>query len=227
MPYRLETFGTLALLGPSGGTVLGSNGHHRRRLALLAVLAAAGDRGRTRDQLLALFWPEASERRARHSLDQLLYALRSTIDESVFASRDPVRLDPAVIASDVGAFEAALERGDLASAAALYRGPFLDGFHLGDAPEIERWLDGERSRLEHRYGRALTRLAERAAAADDHVAAVGWRRRLVDVDPLSAEHALALIRALRDAGDIESALRYAERYEAIVAEELARASPLE
>jgi len=74
-----------------------------RRLALLAVLAAAGARGRSRDQLLALFWPEATQSRARHSLDQLLYVLRGSLDDSLFVSGDPVRLNTAVLASDVEA----------------------------------------------------------------------------------------------------------------------------
>ena len=218
--YRLETFGTLALLAPSGETILGGHGHHRRRLALLAVLAVAGERGRSRDQLLALFWPEVTHERARHSLDQRLYALRATIDEKVFAGRDPVRLDPAVVTTDIGAFEAALTRGDLASAVAIYRGPFLDGFHLGDALEFERWLDVERSRLEQLYASALARLAERAESVGDRVGAVDWRRRLAAVDPLSARTAVGLIRALRNAGDQTAALRYAERYEALVEQEL-------
>jgi len=110
--HRLTTFGTLALSGPENDTVLGDHGHHRRRLALLAVLAAAGERGRSRDQLLLLFWPEATQSRARHSLDQLLYALRGSIHDAVFAGVNPVRLNPLVVESDVGAFNTALEQGD-------------------------------------------------------------------------------------------------------------------
>src|SRR5512132_3125759 len=101
-----------ALVAPSGDTMLGTHGHHRRRLALLAVLAAAGEAGRTRDQLLLLFWPDATESRARHSLDQLLYALRSSIGESVFVGVNPVTINPQLVTSDVGRFNLAIGRGD-------------------------------------------------------------------------------------------------------------------
>ena len=103
--------------------MLGGHGHHRRRLALLAVLAATGDQGRSRDQLLALFWPEATQARARHSLDQLLYALRNTIDEAVFAGVNPVRLNFEVLDSDVSEFNEALQRGDMGAAAEVSGGP--------------------------------------------------------------------------------------------------------
>ena len=218
--YRLTTFGTLALAGPRDNRVLGSHGHHRRRLALLAVVAAAGERGRSRDQLLALFWPEATQSRARHALEQLLYSLRSSIDESVFATSNPVSLSPEVVESDVDVFNGRLERDDPEAAVDEYRGPFLDGFYLEDAPEFERWVESERSRLAGAYTAALQRLAERADAAQDHAAAVRWWRRLTEADPLSSKTATGLIRALMHAGDHAAALHYAERYEATVAEEL-------
>jgi TolB-like protein/DNA-binding SARP family transcriptional activator len=200
--------------------VLGDHGHHRRRLALLAVLAAAGDVGRSRDQLLPLFWPESTQSKARHSLDQLLYALRGSVDESVFAGVNPLRLNPEVIESDVGAFRAALERGELQAAAEMYRGPFLDGFYLSDAPEFERWVDGERSRLATSYAGALERLARSADAAGEREAATRWWQALTDVDPLSSRYATGRIRALVAAGDHAAALQFAQRYEATVAQEL-------
>src|ERR1700738_4887067 len=100
--YRLRTFGTLALAGPGDDTLLGKHGHQHCRLALLSVLAAAGEQGRRRDQLLLLFWPDATRSHARHLLKQLLYAIRSSIDEPVFAGVNPVRLNPDVVSSDVG-----------------------------------------------------------------------------------------------------------------------------
>jgi len=218
--HRLTTFGTLSLAGPEGDTVLGEHGHHRRRLALLAVLAAAGARGRSRDQLLPLFWPEATQSRARHSLDQLLYALRSSIGDSVFAGVNPVRLDPAVMGSDVGDFNEALERGDVRAAVEAYRGPFLDGFYLSDAPEFERWVEGERSRLATSHAGALERLARSADAAGDHESATRWWGALTDVDPLSSRFAVSRMRALVAAGDHAAALQFAKRYESVVAQEL-------
>ena len=218
--YRLRTFGTLSLAGSGEETLLGKHGHQRHRLAFLAVLAAAGDQGRSRDQLLLLFWPDGTQARGRHSLEQLLYAIRSSIDPVVFAGVNPIRLNPEVVSSDVMEFERALERGDLAGAVEAYRGPFLDGFYLGDAPEFEQWLEAERARLERAYCGALERLARTAEAAQDHATAVRWWRKLADTDPVSGKNATGLMRALMNAGDHTAALQYAERYEAIVAQEL-------
>jgi TolB-like protein/DNA-binding SARP family transcriptional activator len=208
------------LLGPDDGTILGTHGHQRRRLALLAVLAAAGDAGRSRDQLLLLFWPDSTQARARHSLEQLLYSIRSSIDENVFSSVNPVRLNPLVVQSDLTEFESALEEKDLERAVDVYRGPFLDGFYLSESPEFEQWMDAERSRLERSYASALERLAETASTSGDHAAAVRWWRKLTETDAVSSRNATGLIRALMNAGDHAAALQYAERYEMVVAQEL-------
>jgi adenylate cyclase len=218
--FRLQTFGTLRLVGSTDDTVLGDHGHQRRRLALLAVLAASGERGRSRDQLLGLFWPDASQSRAQHSLGQLLYAIRTSLGGDAFTGTNPLRLNPAFITSDIGDFADALARGDTEAAVELYRGPFLDGFYLSDAPEFEQWMDTERGRIERSYTEALERLAKSAEDANDLAGAARWRQKLIDTDPVSSKHATGLIRALMNAGDHTAALQYAERYEAIVAQEL-------
>jgi Phosphoribosyl-AMP cyclohydrolase len=63
--YRLETFGKLVL---SGGTPARVS-HQKRRLALLALLAASRERSLSRDQLLAYLWLESTAANARHSLE--------------------------------------------------------------------------------------------------------------------------------------------------------------
>jgi DNA-binding SARP family transcriptional activator/TolB-like protein len=211
----LETFGKLALSGGASGL-----SHQRRRLALLALLAASGERGMSRDQLLGYLWPESIAANARHSLEQLIHSLRRALGESVFTGVNPVSLNSEVVGSDVTEFERALGRGALADAVALYAGPFLDGFYLDEAPEFERWATTERARLAERYAGALNRLAVDADSAGDHAAVVVWRRRLADSDPLSSRNALALMRALVAAGDKTSALKHARVYEALVQQEL-------
>lgn len=214
--YRLETFGKLAL---SGGAT-GSLSHQRRRLALLALLATSGERGMSRDQLIAYLWPESPGDNGRHSLEQLLHALRRALSESAFKGTNPVALNPDIITSDVNDFERALSRGALTEAVDLYTGPFLNGFYLDDAAEFERWTTAERARLADRYSEALTRLATDAEKAGDHTTTVRWRRRLVEADPVSSRFALSLMRALVASGDQTAALQHARIYEALVRQEL-------
>jgi DNA-binding SARP family transcriptional activator len=200
--------------------VLGDQGHQRRRLALLAVLAVSGEQGRSRDQLLGLFWPEVSQARARHSLEQLLYAIRTSLDDDVFEGVNPLRLNAACIESDVGSFAEALARGELEAAVAMHVGQFLEGFYLRDAPAFEQWMDAERGRIARSYTDALERLAKKSQDANDLAAAAWWHQKLIDADPLSSKYAVGLIRALVSAGDHASALKYAERYEVLLRQEL-------
>jgi serine/threonine-protein kinase len=218
-PFRLQTLGTLALRGPERHAP-GADHAQNRRLALLAALATAGERGRNRDQLLLFFWPDASQQRARHSLEQALYLIRRSVDPSVFSGVNPLRLNPVVIGSDVQEFESAIAAGDLEAALELYAGPFLDGFYLPDSPEFEQWMEGERSRLEAAYARVLERLADAAEGSEDHAAAVRWWRRLADLDPLSSRPVLGLMRGLSNAGDHAAALRHARQHEELVQKEL-------
>ena len=92
MPFRLRTFGGLSLTGESGPVTGAAT--QRRKLALLAVLATAGERGVSRDRLLALFWPESDAERARHSLTQSLFALRRELDaEELVVGQADLRLN--------------------------------------------------------------------------------------------------------------------------------------
>ena len=67
---RLKTFGGLWLEGDEGP--LTGAAAQRRRLVLLAALAAAGQKGMSRDALVGLLWPEVDEARARAALSQAL-----------------------------------------------------------------------------------------------------------------------------------------------------------
>jgi hypothetical protein len=178
----LRWLGGFALDGPSGAAAPALP--KRRAEAVLAVLAVCGDLGCSRERLLALLWPESHEATARHGVRDALHIIRRALGPGAVPSAGRLlRLDPAVVASDVLSFTQALATDRAADAVRLYGGPLLDGFHVDDAVEFERWLDGERARLAREYGETLKRLAgaaERAGAWDE---AAGWWARAVEHDP--------------------------------------------
>ncbi|HVL18413.1 MAG TPA: hypothetical protein VM387_10470 [Gemmatimonadales bacterium] len=180
--FRLRVLGGYALDGTSGAAA--PVFPKRRAEAVLAVLAVSGDLGCTRERLLALLWPESEEASARHGLREALHVIRRTLGAGAVPSAGRLlRLDPAVVDSDVGQFSQALSAGRPADAVRLYAGPLLDGFHIDDAAEFERWLDGERARLVREYGEALKRLATAAESAGAWGEAGGWSARAVEHDP--------------------------------------------
>jgi serine/threonine-protein kinase len=207
----------LKLLGApsiaSGSGPITGRAAQGRRLALLALLALARGRPLTRDKLVALLWPESPPDRARHQLSDAVYIVRAALGENaVRSSGDELVLNADAIRSDVGTFEQLLDDGQLEPAVELFTGPLLDGFHLSDAAEFERWLDGERTRLGHRYASALMSIAEASEQRGDFAAAVGSWRKLSTHDPYSGRVALGLMRSLEAAGDRAGALQHARAH---------------
>lgn len=204
---RLRAFGGLTLEDgrPGAGTIT-----QPRSLALLALLANAGERPISRDKVLAYLWPETEPARAAHRLAQSLYALRHELGvASLVRATNDLRLNPRVIGSDLQDFTDALERGDLRAAVALYRGPFLDGFYLGGAAEFERWAECERAEYLRKYRAALEALAAADGQRGDANGCAEWWRRLVEADPLNARIAVAYMQALRVAAGNAGALQFA------------------
>ena len=215
--HRLTTLGGLTIHGP-GGPLSGSAARGRNA-ALLALLACAGPAGLRHDEIAAMLWPESDAERARGSVDQAIYALRRALDADVIrVAAGVVSLNPTLLASDVADFGAAIAAGEPARAVALYRGPFLEGFHVSGAAEFERWTDARRAELHRRYVEALESLAD--AATDDPAEAVALRRRIAAADPLDTRAVIGLMRALAAAGDRAGALAAARVHSSLLREEL-------
>lgn len=208
---HLRTFGTCALERADGAPV----DLQRRPLALLAFVAAAGPRGTSREKALGFLWPDAEDERARHSLAQALYALKRACDAEPLEGTTTLRLDETVIGADVVGFDRAIAAADHEHAAQIYSGAFLDGFHLPNAAEFERWMDGERTRLQRQARKAIEACAARAGETGNHHQAADWWRRAAALDPLDARIALALVQSLSAAGEIAAALKQAELYQQI------------
>lgn len=218
--FALTLLGGCAVARPDG-ELLAGRVSQRRRLACLAVVATSGRSGVSRDRLLALLWPESTTDQGRHRLSDTLHVLRAALGEDALSGTgDRVTLNPDVVACDAVTFDDACRRGDVATAAAAYTGPFLDGFHVADAPEFEHWVDGERDRFARAAAEVFEALAEERAAAGDRSSAVDWCRRLAAHDPYRAPAVLRLMRALDAAGDRAGAVRQAEVYAALVRDAL-------
>ena len=216
---RLMTLGGL-VAADAGGVPLAMS-PPRRRLALLALIAASGDLGISRDKLLFYFWPDGSEERSRHALTQTLYALRRDVGGAeIIAGSTELRLARDVMSSDIGELEDALDAGDHARAVALYAGPFLDGVFLPGLPDFERWVEEERSSVARRVCAALESLADSATRGGDAARAERWSRRLATLDPLNGRYAVRLMESLAALGDRAGALRHARVHEALVGQEL-------
>jgi DNA-binding SARP family transcriptional activator len=215
---RLRTLGGLAV--ERDGSPVSGAGAQRRPLALLALLAAAGDRGISRAKAVGLLWPDSDEEKARRVLAQTLYSIRRDLGGNIVAGTNELRLDPESIDCDLRAFGCAIERSDWRTAASVYAGPFLDGFHLPSAPEFDRWADETRRAFSHRYIATLERLADEAARSGCAADEVPCCRKLAAADPLSARHTIRLMDALARAGDRSGALQHARVHEALLRAEL-------
>jgi DNA-binding SARP family transcriptional activator/TolB-like protein/Flp pilus assembly protein TadD len=197
-------------------------------LALLAVLAAARTGGVSRDKVAGLLWPETPEKQARHHLSDALWALHEALGEDAIVSLgDTLRLNPAVLGSDLGAFRSALESGDLETAVRLYAGPLLDGFYLSDTRDFEGWVESERQQLASQFANALESLADQAEEGGDYRQALGWWRKLAAHDPYDSRVAVRLMRALTTAGDPANALKYAQEHEVLLKREVGIEPPAE
>lgn len=210
---RLEVLGTVEL-EDAGGLSLLPVLSQPKRTALLAYLATAGPgRFHRRDTLLALFWPELDAARGRNALSQALHFLRRSLGDEVITTRgDEVGLAEGAVRCDAIDFERAIREGRLVEALALYRGEFLPGLHVGDAPGFERWLDGARDRYRDLAVGAAWRLAEAAETSGDASAAADWARRaaaLVEWDESALRRLIAFLDRL---GDRVAALRAYEAF---------------
>lgn len=204
---ELTTFGAIDLR--RDGTDVRSVLSQPKRLALLAYLRVAAPGGFVaRERLLGLFWPESDPERARNALRQALHFLRRSLGDGVVVGRGDheIGINPDAVACDAVAFREALHAGRLADAVESYRGEFLSGLFLDDAPELERWIENQRAELARQATEAAWSLGKHAEASGELAAAVLWARRAVALDPLGEPGTRRLMELLVRTGDRARAL---------------------
>ena len=215
---RLSLLGPTTCRGPSGTDFPGVV-RSRKRLALLAYLAASDPKGfHRRDALLGLLWPESDQKRARGALRQAVRHLRSELGGVVISrGSEELGLDWDGFWCDAVAFRESLDQGHLLEGLELYKRDLLEGFYLTGAREFEQWLDGTRRALKRRGAEAAWSLADQA---EHPIEAAGWGRRAIRFSPHSETAIRRLMRLLNDRGDATGALLEFDRFRKRVEEEL-------
>ena len=182
----------------------------RKALAIVALVAGEG-RPFARDELAAMFWPEADDEAARGALRRTLSALRTAVGASgLVIGRTQVALDPAASSVDLAEVErlaASSRPTDLEAAAALARGPLLAGFAVRGSPAFDDWQAARAVRLERTVGNILERLAAARLSGGDVGGAVEAATRRVELDPLDELAQRRLIELLARASDRTGAIR--------------------
>jgi DNA-binding SARP family transcriptional activator len=209
-----------------GETVVG---HFRtqKTAALLAFLAYPPGRGRSRDELIATFWPDDDLSSARHKLSVALSALRQQLDPEgllLFADRVRVQLAYGQFTTDVAEFRDALADAEaaltdvaraaaLARATGLYTGELLAGFY-------DDWIFPEQQQLAERFVQALRELVRLHERREDLPGALETALRAVAVDPLREELYCEAMRLQIALGEPAEALRLYRLLEHRLQEEL-------
>ncbi|MBV9173951.1 MAG: hypothetical protein JOZ81_28130, partial [Chloroflexi bacterium] len=199
----------------------------RGSIALLAYLALSR-RAHPREFLAALLAGDSSEEQARKYLSNILVDLHQHLSRYVVATRQTVAFEwrlPHCV--DVDEFETRVRDAlygetltDLESATRLYRGEFLAGIELTDAPDFDLWLNAERERVHDQYIQALR------AEVDISLKWGAWRsgidsaRRLIAEEPWLEEAHRQLMLVLARSGQRQAAVAAYRTCRRVLREEL-------
>jgi DNA-binding SARP family transcriptional activator len=211
---RLELLGDLLIRSGDGTLVTIAA---RKSQALLAYLSLKPSQHVSREKLAGLLWSSTGPDQARQSLRQMLSTVRKELSQIapeqklLIEEGDLLSLDPSVTC-DVAELESLTAAGTeaaLASAIDLYRGDFLDGFHINEE-RFDQFVVGERDRLHRLAVRAHSQLVDlqsRRGALDE---AIATAQRSLRLDILQEPMHRTLMRLYLQSGDVVEALQQYE-----------------
>ena len=211
--------------------------------ALLAYLALEADRPHRRDALAEMFWPDRPQGVARNSLKQALANLRKVISDR---EADPpfLQVNRAKLQfnSDSAHWLDVNECNDLLAASqahnhrhaetckpcterfrqvvALYQGPFLQQFYLGDSTAFEEWALIQREGLQRQVMEALRHLIAYHERRGEYKEACQFAWRQVELEPWSESAQRQLMRTLALSGRRSAALKQYQACRRVLDDEL-------
>ena len=199
----------------------------RKNALLLAYLAYHRDKPHTRELLAELLWPESDPMLSRARLRQALASLRRQLESSelpcgtlINADRITVKLNSSLVDTDTQELQKYWEQSRQANTTemamecyrnilSLYKGEFLPRFD-------EEWIISAREHLAETAWKAALNLTEHCIETGKLEEACVYGRRLVELDSLSENSHISLIRAYLAAGNTDSALKQYHTLEQIL-----------
>ncbi len=232
--FNVRFFGGLEILSDSNPI---DTFESQKSRALFAFLACHRERYFSREFLSGFLWPEEPSEAARRNLRQAIYSLRRTFTLGTQGLWDPLRTShqgaafhhPPELTLDVEIFQqaAASTRGQappdpalLETAAALYRGDFLEGFFVRDCPPFEDWLREEQERLREMANALLRVLVEHHLGQGSYPLGIRFARQMLHLDPLAEVAHRRLMRLYALSGRREKALATYQELRALLLQEL-------
>jgi DNA-binding SARP family transcriptional activator len=175
-------------------------------LALLYYLAVTGQ-PHSRTSLALLLWGDLTDAAARGNLRKALATLRNSLGSLINTERDYVSLAQEQVQCDVRAFEQrALENvhagnaDQMKAAIVLYRGEFLSGFVVRNAPDFDIWLYHTQERLRGAAVRILTELAQLHRQQNANADEIACLQHILTLEPWREETHRQLMLTLANAG---------------------------
>jgi DNA-binding SARP family transcriptional activator len=175
-----------------------------REAALLAYVSRKPLSRATRSELIACFWPTAESGKARHSLSQLLYALRNRVpDIPLIASAEHVVV--VALDTDLLAINREVAAGNKPAALSCYKGRFLSNDDLS-SNKLRDWRDEVEEEIALTVSDVLQEQSHVCAMAD-LPGIIQLSELLLTVHPHLIGAHIALIEATARTGELRKAER--------------------
>ena len=169
-----------------------------------------------REKLASLLWGESTTQQSRTSLRTDLARTAGRLDGFLHIKRSSLAFNQVTSYwLDVEAFSQQLTGNvtaeQLRRAVALYRGEFLEGFFVNNAPDFDDWLVGQRERLREMALQALAQLVNVSLTQKGYQEGIAYAKQLLRLDPWREEAHRDLMRLLALSDQRSAALEQFEK----------------
>ncbi len=188
-----------------------------RSLLLASYLAFQAD-WVSRDEILTVFWPQATEVKARQSLRALIYQCKKMPYAFAFAFEDQQMRW--LGQTDISAFQEAISKGQWQKAVELYSGAFLEKVQSDDSSAFNSWLEQTRDELLSAWRNGALLVAKEDIALARYNPAINLLEAVLYSDFLAEDVVQLSMRAYALAGQKEKALKTFEVFRKSLLKEL-------